>query len=142
MAKPRVYVTRRLDQQAMDRIEPVADMEVWEEELPPPYDIIREKAREADGLLTLLSDKIDSALMEDAPHLKVVSNYAVGYDNIDVEGATRNGIFVGNTPGVLTETTADFLLLILPSHSLWPQPDVLLKPLTILYRANGRHGVQ
>jgi len=113
MSKPKVFVTRRLAREALDRIAPATDMEVWQEELPPPYDILRGKARDADGLLTLLSDKIDSALMEDAPRLKVISNYAVGFDNIDVKEATRHGIFVGNTPGVLTETTADFAFTLL-----------------------------
>jgi len=113
MSKPKVFVTRRLAQEALDRIAPATNMEVWQEELPPPYDILREKARDADGLLTLLSDKIDNALMDDAPRLKVISNYAVGFDNIDIAAATRHGIFVGNTPGVLTETTADFTFTLL-----------------------------
>ena len=113
MSKPRVFVARLLAQEALDRIAPATDMEVWQDEMPPPYDVLREKAREADGLLTLLSDRIDGALMDDAPRLKVVSNYAVGFDNIDVGEATRHGIFVGNTPGVLTETTADFAFTLL-----------------------------
>ena len=113
MTTPRVFITRRIEQEALDRIAEVAEMEVWQEELPPPYDTIREKARDADGLLTLLSDRIDATIMEGAPRLKVISNYAVGFDNIDVEEATRHGIVVGNTPGVLTETTADFAFALL-----------------------------
>lgn len=113
MAGPRVFVTRRIDQEALDRIAEAAEMEVWQEEMPPPYDTIREKTRDADGLLTLLSDRIDATVMEGAPKLKVISNYAVGYDNIDVEEATRHGIVVGNTPGVLNETTADFAFTLL-----------------------------
>ncbi len=113
MAGSRVFVTRRIDQEALDRIAEVAEMEVWQEEMPPPYDIIREKTRNADGLLTLLSDRIDATVMQGAPKLKVISNYAVGFDNIDVEEATRHGIVVGNTPGVLTETTADFAFTLL-----------------------------
>ena len=115
MAGPRVFITRRIDQEALDRIAEVAEMEVWQGELPPAYDTIREKTRDADGLLTLLSDRIDATVMEGAPRLKVVSNYAVGFDNIDVKEATRHGIVVGNTPRVLTETTADFAFALLMS---------------------------
>lgn len=72
-----------------------------------------EEARDVDGLLTLLTDKIDASVMQEAPKLKVISNLAVGYDNIDVTEATKRGIVVGNTPGVLTETTADFAFAML-----------------------------
>jgi len=113
MAKPKVYVTRRIAQEALDRIAAEAEMELWPEELPPPYDLIVEKARQADGLLTLLTDRIDAALMDAAPHLKVIANLAVGYDNIDVPHASARGILVGNTPGVLTETTADLTFALL-----------------------------
>ena len=113
MARPTVFVARRIAQEALDRIAEATEAEVWPEELPPPYETIREKARDADGLLTLLSDRIDDDLMQAAPRLKVVSNYAVGFDNIDVEAATRCGIVVGNTPGVLNETTADFAFTLL-----------------------------
>jgi len=107
MAKPRVFVTRVIAQEALDKIAQVTDMEVWIEELPPPYEMLLEKARDAEGLLTMLSDKIDAALMDTAPKLKVVSNLAVGYDNISIAEATKRHIVVGNTPGVLTKTTAD-----------------------------------
>ncbi len=107
MTKPRVFITRLMAQEALDRIAQTAEMEVWPEELPPPYEVLLEKAGDVDGLLTMLSDRIDVALMEAAPRLRVVSNLAVGYDNIDIVEATKHGIVVGNTPGVLTETTAD-----------------------------------
>jgi len=107
MTKPKVYITRQIAQEALDMIGRVAELEIWPGELPPPYEVLRDKVRDADGLLSLLPDKIDAALMDAAPRLKVVSNMAVGYDNIDVPEATRRGIVVGNTPGVLTETTAD-----------------------------------
>ena len=113
MARPRVFVTRLIPQDALDRIAEAADAEVWPEELPPPYETLREKARDADGLMTMLSDRIDDGLMQACPRLKVVSNHAVGFDNIDVEAATRHGIVVGNTPGVLNETTADFAFTLL-----------------------------
>jgi len=113
MARPRVFVTRLIPQDALDRITEATEAEVWPEELPPPYETLLEKARDVDGLLTLLSDRIDDGLMQACPRLKVVSNHAVGYDNIDAEAATRHGILVGNTPGVLTETTADFAFALL-----------------------------
>jgi glyoxylate reductase len=88
-------------------------MELWDEELPPPYEVSLEKAPNIDGLLSLLTDKIDANLMKSAPKLKVISNMAVGYDNIDIPEATSRGIVVGYTPGVLTETTADFAFALL-----------------------------
>ena len=116
-SKPRVYVTRRIAQEALDMIAQATTMDVWPDELPPPYEVILEKARECDGLVTLLTDKIDAALMEAAPKLKVVSQFAVGFDNIDIPEATRRGIVVGNTPRVLTETTADFAFALLMAAS-------------------------
>jgi glyoxylate reductase len=113
MAKPRIYVTRQIAQEALDLIAESTEMEVWAGELPPPYETLLEKARTVDGLLTLLTDRIDALLMETALRLRVISNLAVGYDNIDVVEATRRGIVVGNTPGVLTETTADFAFTLL-----------------------------
>lgn len=108
MAKPKVFVSRLMAREALDMISRTSEAEVWPDELPPPYPVLLEKAREADGLLTLLTDRIDATLMEAAGRLRVISNLAVGYDNIDVPEATRRGIYVGHTPGVLTETTADF----------------------------------
>jgi len=78
------------------------------DELPPPRDVLLNKVKDIDGLLSLLTDKVDAELMDAAPRLKIVSNMAVGFDNINVPEATKRGILVGNTPGVLTETTADF----------------------------------
>jgi glyoxylate reductase len=113
MAKPKVYITRRIAQPALDMIAPVAEMEIWPQELPPSYEVLLEKVRDVDGLLALLTDRIDTALMEAAPKLKVISNLAVGYDNIDIAEATRRSILVGNTPEVLTETTADLTFALL-----------------------------
>ena len=81
--------------------------------MPPDYDSLRERVSLADGVLCLLTDRIDAALLEAAPALRVVSNMAVGTDNIDLAAATARGIPVGNTPGVLTETTADFAFALL-----------------------------
>ena len=113
MTKPRVFVTRIMAQEALDKIAQAAEMEVWPEELSPPYEVLQEKARDAWGLLTLLSDRIDAALMDAAPKLKVVSNLAVGYDNINTAEATKHHIAVSNTPGVLTGTTADLAFTLL-----------------------------
>ena len=84
------------------------ETDVWPEDGPPPRDELLRRVAGCDGILTLLSDRVDEELLEAAgPSLRVVSNYAVGYDNVDVAACARRGIVVGNTPGVLTETTAD-----------------------------------
>lgn len=113
MAKPRVYITRIIAQKALDKVTQVADVKVWHHELPPPREVLLQESQDIDGLLTLLTDRIDASVMQAAPKLKVISNLAVGYDNIDVAEATKRSIFVTNTPGVLTETTADFAFALL-----------------------------
>jgi len=113
MTKPRVFITRVVAQEALNKIAQATEMEVWPEEIPPPYEVLLEKARDAEGLVTLLSDRVDAALMDTAPKLKVVSNMAVGYDNISIAEATKRHIVVSNTPGVLTETTADLAFALL-----------------------------
>lgn len=105
--KPKVYVTRLLPEEAMERIRSFCDTKVWEGEVPPGRQVLLEHVRDVEGLLCLLTDKVDAELMNKAPKLRVVSNYAVGYDNVDVVEATRRGIIVTNTPDVLTETAAD-----------------------------------
>lgn len=115
MSKPRVFVSRRLPAAGLDRIAAECEAEIWPDPLPPPRPTLLDKVRQCDGVVTLLTDKVDAELMDAAgPQLKVVSNYAVGFNNVDVAEATRRGIRVGNTPGVLTEATADmaFALLI------------------------------
>lgn len=108
MAKPRVFVTRQIFPEWLDTIFAEADGEVWKQETPPPRDVLLKKVKGLDGLLCLLTDKVDAELMDAAgAQLKVISQIAVGFDNIDVAEATRRGIPVGNTPEVLTETTAD-----------------------------------
>lgn len=112
--KPKVFVTRIIPEAGLERINEHCDAEIWTDPLPPPYAVLREKAASCEGLVALLTDKIDAPLLDAAPRLKVVSNYAVGFNNIDVPAATQRGIAVGNTPGVLTDATADmaFCLLI------------------------------
>ena len=94
--------------EALRAIEAETDAELWRDEMPPPRDVLLDKVRGVDGLLCLLTDGVDAELMDAAgPQLKVVSQIAVGFDNIDIPEATRRGIAVGNTPDVLTQTTAD-----------------------------------
>lgn len=114
MSKPRVFVTRLIPEAGLDLVRESCDAEIWPEPLPPPIEVVREKLAGCQGLLSLLTERIDGELMDALPELKVVSNYAVGFNNIDIPAATERGICVGNTPGVLTEATADlaFTLLI------------------------------
>ena len=112
--KPKVLVTRVIPAAGLDRIKQHCHTEIWTDPLPPPYAVLRQKVADCDGLVSLLTDKIDAPLLDAAPRLKVISNYAVGFNNVDVASATAHGIAVGNTPGVLTDATADmaFCLLI------------------------------
>lgn len=108
MARPSVFVTRIIPEAGLALINAACDVEVWPEQLPPSRDRLIEQVRGRDGLLTLLTDRVDGEVMDAAgSQLKVISNLAVGVDNIDVAAATQRGIAVGNTPGILTETTAD-----------------------------------
>ncbi|HZT41063.1 MAG TPA: D-glycerate dehydrogenase [Chthonomonadaceae bacterium] len=109
----KVFVTRALPEEALQKVREIAEVEVWPEALPPPREALLEKVAAVDGLLCLLTDRIDAQLLDAAPGLRVVSQMAVGYDNIDVAACTARGIPVGNTPGVLTETTADLAFALL-----------------------------
>ncbi len=112
--KPKVFVTRIIPEAGLGRIQAECDAEVWPDQLPPSADVLRRQVADCDGLVSLLTDRIDGSLLDAAPRLKVVSNFAVGFNNIDVPAATERGVAVGNTPGVLTDATADmaFCLLI------------------------------
>jgi lactate dehydrogenase-like 2-hydroxyacid dehydrogenase len=106
--RPRVFVTRQIPDAGLEPIVAACAADVWEDELPPPRDELLRRVAGAAGLLALLTDRVDDELLDAAgPGLRVVSNYAVGFDNVDVGACTRRGIPVGNTPGALTETTAD-----------------------------------
>ena len=111
--KPIAYVTRILPQPALDRLAEATELRVWEEDRPIPRDRLLGAVAEADGLLSVLTERIDDELFDAAPRLRVVSNLAVGHDNVDLEAARRRGIPVGYTPGVLTETTADLAFTLL-----------------------------
>jgi lactate dehydrogenase-like 2-hydroxyacid dehydrogenase len=106
--RPRVFVARRIPDEGLSLVLAACDADVWPDELPPPRDELLRRVAGCEGILTLLTDRVDDELLDAAgPGLRVVSNYAVGYDNVDVAACTRRGVAVGNTPGVLTETTAD-----------------------------------
>jgi glyoxylate reductase len=114
VARRTVYVSRIIPEPALEIIRAAAEMRMWDrEDVPPPRDVLLREVAGCDGLLSLLTDRIDDELLARAPRLKVVGNMAVGYDNIDVDAATRHGVLVSNTPDVLTETTADFAFALL-----------------------------
>jgi glyoxylate reductase len=114
MSKPKVFLTRVIRDKGLDLVKEFCDADIWPEELPPSREVLLEKVRGVDGLLCLLTDKIDAEVLDAAgPGLKVVSNHAVGFDNIVVADATARGIPVGNTPGILTDATADFAFALL-----------------------------
>ena len=106
--RPRVFVSRIIPDEGLQKVRDACEAAIWEDELPPPRDVLLGSVEGCDGILTLLTDRVDDELLDRAgSQLKVVSNFAVGFDNIDVAACARRGIPVGNTPGVLTETTAD-----------------------------------
>lgn len=107
MPKPKVFVTRLIPEEGLAMVRDATDLRLWEDELPPPHDVLLREVRDIDGLLSLLTDRVDAQLMDSNPRLRVISNFAVGYDNVDIPAATARGIPIGNTPGVLTDTTAD-----------------------------------
>jgi len=112
--RPRVFVSRRIPEEGLRLILEACDATVWPDELPPPRDVLLRSVEGCDGILTLLTDRVDAELLDRAgPQLTVVSNYAVGFDNIVIPEANRRGIPVGNTPGALTDTTADLAFALL-----------------------------
>jgi len=113
--KPKVYVTRLIPEAALTTLADNCDYRIWEGELPVPHDVLLKEVPAVDALLALLTDKIDGAVMNAASKLRVISNMAVGFDNVDVREATKRKIMVCNTPGVLTDTTADFAFALLLS---------------------------
>lgn len=114
MSKPKVFVTRLIPERGLEVVREFCEVDVWPEELPPTREELLQHIRGVDGLLCLLTDKIDGDVMDEAgPQLKVISNHAVGFDNIDVPAASARKIPVGNTPDVLTDATADFAFALL-----------------------------
>ena len=116
MSKPKVFVTRIIPDRGLDLVKEFCDVDLWTGDLPPSRDEVLKRVQGADGLLSLLTDVVDGEVMDVAgPQLKVISNFAVGFDNIDVGAATARKIPVGNTPDVLTDATADFSFALMMS---------------------------
>lgn len=116
----RCFVTRRLPGPALDRLSAAHDTEVWPERMPPTHEQLIDHVRPVEGVLSMLTDQIDAEVIAAAPKLRAISNYAVGYDNVDVQAAAAREIPVGNTPDVLTDATADlaFALLMAAARKL------------------------
>ena len=113
MPKPKVFVTRAIPEGGLELIRKNCDAIVWPGELPPTHAELMKQVLGVQGLLCLLTDKVDKEIIEAEPKLRIISNMAVGVDNIDTTTATRLGIPVGNTPGVLTDATADFTITLM-----------------------------
>lgn len=113
MHKRRVFVTRRIAEPALRRLTSAVRVDLWKREMPPSHRELARRLREADAVLSMVTDRLTAATIAGAPHLRVISNLAVGVDNIDLRAATARGIVVGHTPGVLTETTADLAFALL-----------------------------
>ena len=105
---PRVFVSRQIAPEAIQLLQAKAEVRVWQEDRAIPREILLREVADVDALLSLLTEKIDDELLDAGSNLKIVANMAVGFDNFDVAALTRRGIVGTNTPGVLTETTADF----------------------------------
>lgn len=128
--KPKIYITRKLPDIVINRLNDICEVKMWgKEEEPVPREILEREIRDVDGLYCLLTEAIDRSLLDQAPNLKIISNMAVGYNNIHVDAATERNIMVTNTPGVLTETTADltFALLMATARRLVESSDYLRK---------------
>jgi glyoxylate reductase len=126
--RPKVYITRKISDEAVKKLIITCDVSMWDEEdIPVPRDVLADQIVEMDGLLCLLTDTIDEALINRATKLKVISNFAVGTNNIDIAAAAKKGIIVTNTPDVLTESTADltFALLMAAARRMVEATDYL-----------------
>jgi len=108
MPKPKVYATHQLFEEARQILEAACDVEYWANEERPPREEVLRRVKDKEGLICLLTEKVNDELLRAAPKLWIAANVAVGYDNIDVDACTRRGVVATNTPGVLDETTADF----------------------------------
>lgn len=111
--RPRVFATRRLPGRGLERLDARVELSVWPERRAPSPEALAEGCRDADGLLCLLCDRVDAALLARAPRLRAISSCSVGLDHVDLAAASARGIRVGHTPGVLVETTAELALALL-----------------------------
>ena len=110
MAEQKIFVTRIIVPDAISKLEENFEVEVWQEPTPPPKALLLQKVKECDGFMIESNDMMDDEVFSAAGRLKVVSTRAIGIDNIDLASATRNGVIVGNTPGILHESCADFTM--------------------------------
>jgi len=126
--KPKVHITRRIPESGISMVREHCDVTVHPSEEPAQYDELIRQVSDKDGIICLPGDKIDKALMEITPHLKVISTFSVGYEHIDVKEATKKGIYIGYTPGILTDATADlaFALLLSMARNI-PQCDQFVR---------------
>jgi glyoxylate reductase len=108
MAKPRVFATHQLFDEARQILDAACDVEYWTKDERPPREEVLRRVKDKEGLVCLLTEKVNDELLRVAPKLRIAANVAVGYDNIDVDTCTKRGVVATNTPGVLDETTADF----------------------------------
>ena len=108
MAKPRVYCSHELFEEARKILDATCEVEYWTQAERPPREEVLRRVKDKEGLVCLLTEKVDEGLLRAAPKLRIAANVAVGFDNIDVEACTKRGVVATNTPGVLDETTADF----------------------------------
>jgi len=108
MAKPKVFATHQLFEDARQILETACDVEYWNNDERPPRDEVLRRVKDKEGLVCLLTEKVNDELLRVASKLRIAANVAVGYDNIDVDACTKRGVVATNTPGVLDETTADF----------------------------------
>ncbi len=115
MTKPKVFVTRLIPEKGLTLVREFCDADIWPGDMPPSREELLSRIHDVGGVLTLLTEKVDAEFMDAALHLKVISNMAVGFDNVDVAEATRRKISVGNTPGVLTDATADMAFALMLS---------------------------
>ncbi len=108
MAKPKVFATHQLFDEARQILDAACDVEYWTNDERPPREEVLRRVKDKEGLVCLLTEKVNDELLRVAPKLRIAANVAVGYDNIDVDACTKRGVVATNTPGVLDETTADF----------------------------------
>ncbi len=135
MPADKIFITRsHIIPEAIAYLQSRYEVEVWQQNFSPPRSLLLEKAQQCQAMLTEVTDIIDSEILDNAPTLKVVANRAVGLDNIDIPAATRNGILVGNTPGVLHESCADFtfgLILSLARNIAYGEQKIRAKEWTV-----------
>ena len=108
MPKPKVFATHGLFEDARKILDASCDVEYWADSERPPREEVLRRVKNKEGLICLLTEKVNEELLRNAPKLRIAANVAVGFDNIDVSACTKRGVVATNTPGVLDETTADF----------------------------------